>query len=39
VNTAILAGPLKSDQDHAIGIQSGNVTLTWSGVEAGSYQV
>jgi arylsulfatase A-like enzyme len=39
VSTAVLAGPLKSDQDHALGIQSGNVTLTWSGVEGGTYQV
>ena len=39
VSTAVLAGPLKSDQDHATSIQSGNVTLTWSGVEGGTYQV
>ena len=39
VSTAVLAGPLKSDKDHVVGIQSGNVTLTWSGVEGGTYQV
>ncbi len=39
VSTAVLAGPLKSAKNHAIGIQSGNVTLTWSGVEGGTYQV
>ncbi|MBE2287402.1 MAG: sulfatase-like hydrolase/transferase [Prosthecobacter sp.] len=39
VSTAVLAGPLKPDQDHTLGINSGNVTLTWSGVEGGIYQI
>jgi hypothetical protein len=39
VSTAVLAAPLKSDKNHALGIQSCNVTLTWSGVEGGTYQV
>jgi arylsulfatase A-like enzyme len=39
VSTAALAGPLKPDQDHTLGINSGNVTLTWSGVEGGTYQI
>ncbi len=39
VTTAVIAGPLKADDDHAVGINFGNVTLTWSGVEGGTYQV
>lgn len=39
VSTAVVAGPLKADKDHALGINSGNVTLTWSGVEGGTYQI
>lgn len=41
VSTAVIAGPLKADKNHAVGINgtNGNVTLTWSGVEGGTYQV
>lgn len=39
VSTAVLAAPLKSDKDHALAIQSGNITLTQSGVEGDTYQV
>lgn len=41
VSTAVIAGPLKADKDHALGVNSanGNVTLTWNGVEGGTYQI
>lgn len=41
VSTAVVAGPLKADKDHTLGLNgtNGNVTLTWSGVEGGTYQV
>ena len=41
VSTANLAGPLKSDSGHALGVNpaNGNATLTWSGVEGGTYQI
>lgn len=41
VSTAVLAGPLKSDENHAVGVNSatGDVTLAWSGVEGGVYQI
>ncbi|MFM2166566.1 MAG: hypothetical protein RIS79_937, partial [Verrucomicrobiota bacterium] len=39
VTTAKLAGPLKTDAGHGVGISGGDVTLTWSGVEGGTYQI
>lgn len=39
VTTAKLAGPLKTDAGHGVGINGGDVTLTWSGVEGGTYQI
>ena len=41
VNTVVVAGPLKADSGHAVGLNpaNGNITLTWSGVEGGTYQV
>lgn len=41
VNTVVVAGPLKVDKDLAAGVNAanGNVTLSWSGVEGGTYQV
>jgi hypothetical protein len=39
VHTAKLAGPLKTDAGHGVGLNGGDVTLTWSGVEGGTYQI
>ena len=39
MSTAKLAGPLKTDAEHGLGISAGDVTLTWSGVEGGTYQI
>jgi arylsulfatase A-like enzyme len=40
VSTAKLAGPLKTDTDHSGAVSgNGNYTLTWSGVEGGTYQI
>lgn len=40
-NTSFVGGPFKADTAGAIGINngSGNVTLTWSGVQGGTYQI
>lgn len=38
-NTSFVGGPFKTDTAGAIGINNGSVTLTWSGVEGGTYQV
>lgn len=41
VTTAVIAGPLKADDDHAVGVNpaNGDVTLVWSGIEGGTYQI
>lgn len=41
VATALIAGPLKADQAHAMAVNAstGDATLTWRGVEGGTYQI
>ncbi|MBX7209723.1 MAG: sulfatase-like hydrolase/transferase [Verrucomicrobiaceae bacterium] len=37
--TSFIGGPFKSDTAGSVAINNGNVTLTWSGVQGGTYQV
>ncbi|MBL9117407.1 MAG: sulfatase-like hydrolase/transferase [Verrucomicrobiaceae bacterium] len=41
VNTVEIGGPFTAESNHSLSVTpgSGNATLTWSGVEGGSYQV
>ena len=41
VSTAVVAGPLKADEMRSASVAgvSGNTTVTWSGVEGGTYQM
>ncbi len=39
VTTALIAGPFKSEAPESLSVSGGNVTLAWSAVEGGAYQV
>lgn len=38
-NTSFVGGPFKADAAGPIAVNNGNVTLTWSGVQGGTYQI